>query len=195
MSKALILTFRDRAIGAERSEGTFALFRPDGNRIQVLTDYAGSRTIWYVATPELFAAATSQRMLVAVLGSFDFNFLSVKWLLAAGDKIQTLNCAEFRNGASLSRRLPDLKAVRKHEPGKLSSASAGTSRSVKIAARGFFHSRPAPVFSHFRAGISGTVGNFFMDSGVSRKSSGYLSGFRFSSGSVERHVYRHVLQT
>jgi hypothetical protein len=71
-------------VGAEPPEGTFALFRTNENQIEVLTDYAGSRTTWYLATPELFVASTSQRMILAVAHSFEFNSLCVKWLLSSG---------------------------------------------------------------------------------------------------------------
>ncbi len=70
--------------GADRPDGTFALFRADENRVEVLTDYAATRTIWYVQTDELFVAATSQRMILAVVGNFDFDPQSVKWLLSSG---------------------------------------------------------------------------------------------------------------
>jgi hypothetical protein len=71
-------------VGAGRPDGTFALFRADHRRIEASTDYAGSRTVWYLVTPELFVAATSQRMILAIAGSFEFNPLCVKWLLSSG---------------------------------------------------------------------------------------------------------------
>ena len=71
-------------VGTERPDGTFALFRADEDRVEVLTDHTATRTIWYLSTEELFVAATSQRMVLAVAGKFDFNPLSVKWLLSSG---------------------------------------------------------------------------------------------------------------
>jgi asparagine synthetase B (glutamine-hydrolysing) len=59
-------------------------FAPNEHRLEVLTDYAGSRTTWYLVTPELFVAATSQRMILAVARSFEFNPVAVKWLLSSG---------------------------------------------------------------------------------------------------------------
>src|ERR1700749_3439361 len=53
--------------GANRPDGTFALFRSDENQVEVLTDYAATRTIWYLHTDDLFIAATSQRMILAVV--------------------------------------------------------------------------------------------------------------------------------
>lgn len=71
-------------VGADRPDGTFALFRADENQVEVLTDYAATRTIWYLLTKDLFVAATSQRMILAVVGNVDFNPLSLKWLLSSG---------------------------------------------------------------------------------------------------------------
>jgi hypothetical protein len=72
------------SMGADRPDGTFALFRGNERRIEALTDYTGSRAIWYAITPHVFVAGTSQRMMVAVLGLIDFNPLCVRWLLASG---------------------------------------------------------------------------------------------------------------
>src|SRR5215475_484360 len=70
--------------GAARPDGTFALFRADENQVEVLADYAATRTIWYLHTDDLFVAATSQRMILAVAGNFEFDPLSLKWLLSSG---------------------------------------------------------------------------------------------------------------
>jgi hypothetical protein len=70
--------------GADRPDGTFALFRADENQVEVLSDYAATRTIWYLHSNELFVAATSQRMILAVVGNFEFEPLSLKWLLSSG---------------------------------------------------------------------------------------------------------------
>lgn len=72
------------SVGAGRPDGSFALFRVDERRIEVLSDYAGSRTMWYVLTPDVFVAATSQRMILAVIGTFEFNPVCVKWMLSSG---------------------------------------------------------------------------------------------------------------
>ena len=45
-----------------------------------------------------------------------------------------------------------------------------------------------------RGGTGGTVANFEISSARSRNGAGYLSGLVFSSGSVDRHTYRHVEQ-
>jgi hypothetical protein len=43
-------------------------------------------------------------------------------------------------------------------------------------------------------GIAGMIARFGRSAGFRRNANGYLSGSVFSSGSVERHAYRHVVQ-
>lgn len=64
--------------------GTFALLRAGGLRVAASTDYTASRTIWYCHTDEVFVAATSQRMISFVLGSFSPNQRALAWFLAGG---------------------------------------------------------------------------------------------------------------
>jgi hypothetical protein len=54
--------------------------------------------------------------------------------------------------------------------------------------------RLVPPDAYRRGGIAGEIVRFGMSSGLSRKTAGYLSGFVFASGSVERQVYRQVAQ-
>ena len=67
-----------------RPDGAYALFRSDDKVVEVVTDTVGSRTIWYALTDRMFIASTSQRAIVALLGSFQFNPDTVPWMLAAG---------------------------------------------------------------------------------------------------------------
>jgi hypothetical protein len=69
---------------AETPDGTFALFRVDPQRIELVTDTTASRTIWYTRTENLFAASTSQRALVFFLQSFRPNKYVFPWMLSAG---------------------------------------------------------------------------------------------------------------
>ena len=64
--------------------GSFALLRHDDGHVEVVTDLFASRTVWYVHTDELFLASTSQRALVALLGSFEPEPETVAWMIAAG---------------------------------------------------------------------------------------------------------------
>jgi asparagine synthetase B (glutamine-hydrolysing) len=65
-------------------DGSFAIFRSDGDRVQMVTDFIGSRTIWYLQTDEMFVASTSQRAIVALQGEFRANPLTAAWMLSSG---------------------------------------------------------------------------------------------------------------
>ena len=65
-------------------DGTYALFRSNRKSIQVLTDVVATRTIWYFLSDSIFVASTSQRAIVSVLGSFEFNKQVIPWILSTG---------------------------------------------------------------------------------------------------------------
>jgi hypothetical protein len=67
-----------------RPDGAYALFRANDRTVEVLADTLASRTIWYFKNDEMFVASTSQRAIVALLGSFSFNSEVIPWILAAG---------------------------------------------------------------------------------------------------------------
>jgi hypothetical protein len=67
-----------------RPDGAYAIFRSDDAIVEIVSDILATRTVWYVITDELFAASTSQRALVTLLGSFNFNPSVVPWMLATG---------------------------------------------------------------------------------------------------------------
>lgn len=64
--------------------GSFALLRHDDRHVELVTDLFASRTVWYTHTDELFLASTSQRALVALLGSFEPEPEAVTWMIASG---------------------------------------------------------------------------------------------------------------
>ena len=65
-------------------DGTFALFRADGDHVELVADAAASRTIWYAMTDDVFVASTSQRAVVSVLGDFRPNLEAAAWLMSSG---------------------------------------------------------------------------------------------------------------
>jgi asparagine synthase len=67
-----------------RPDGSFVLFRGDRDCIQVLTDAVASRTAWYYVDNDIFIASTSQRAIVMLLGSFEFNREVIPWMLSTG---------------------------------------------------------------------------------------------------------------
>jgi hypothetical protein len=65
-------------------EGTYALLRYDEVTVELHTDMGATRTLWYVADGDRLLASTSQRALVALLGSLEVDEGAAAWLLAAG---------------------------------------------------------------------------------------------------------------
>lgn len=70
--------------GDPRPDGAYALFRGDDDAIEIVSDAVASRTVWYAQTADIFVASTSQRAIVALLGSFEFNPSVVTWMIASG---------------------------------------------------------------------------------------------------------------
>lgn len=70
--------------GAEAPDGSYALFRGDGETLELVSDIVASRTIWYAQTPDLFIAATSQRAVVSFLRSYEPNEAVYPWMLSSG---------------------------------------------------------------------------------------------------------------
>lgn len=73
-----------RQVGTEAPEGTYALVRWDGGSVEVVADICASRTLWYSLTDGLFLASTSQRALIALLGSFELRPEATACFLSSG---------------------------------------------------------------------------------------------------------------
>ncbi len=71
--------------GSPVPEGTFALVRSDGGVVELCSDFAGSRTLWYVLTGTRFLASTSQRALVCLLEGLELNPAAFGWFLSSGN--------------------------------------------------------------------------------------------------------------
>lgn len=65
-------------------DGSYALFRVDAQTVQLVSDVVSSRTIWYFKNDDLFVASTSQRAIIAIIGSFKFNEAVLPWLMSSG---------------------------------------------------------------------------------------------------------------
>jgi hypothetical protein len=92
--------------GSEPPDGTYALARWDRDVVELVSDVCASRTIWYALTDEAFFASTSQRALVALLGSFELDERAVAWALTAGSL-----GPEVAWDARLRRVPPDARVV------------------------------------------------------------------------------------
>jgi hypothetical protein len=71
--------------GTPVPDGTFALVRCGPATVELCSDFAGSRTLWYAFSDTHLLASTSQRALVALLGDLDFNRAAFAWFLSSGN--------------------------------------------------------------------------------------------------------------
>jgi hypothetical protein len=69
--------------GATAPDGVYALCRCSPDTVEIVTDIAGSRPVWYYQDGGLFLASSSQRALVALLGDFRLDREAVTWMVAA----------------------------------------------------------------------------------------------------------------
>ena len=69
--------------GSGSPDGSFALLRADADSIELVADGAASRTIWYAWTEDVFIASSSQRAIIAMLGSFEPNHYAPAWMLSS----------------------------------------------------------------------------------------------------------------
>lgn len=65
-------------------DGSFALFRNSEDYCEVVSDAAGSRTIWYYFDDDIFVSSTSQRAIIMFINSFEFNENVIPWMLSSG---------------------------------------------------------------------------------------------------------------
>lgn len=82
--------------GSEAPDGSYVMARYDDRGLEVLTDILASRPLWYVQTPDLFLASTSQRALVMLLRRFELDPEAVTWMLASGHLGPTCWDGRFR---------------------------------------------------------------------------------------------------
>jgi len=141
--------------GAAEPDGTYALARWDEGTIELLADICASRTLWYVLTDAHFLASTSQRALVALLGSFELQPEAVASLLVTG----TLG-PEAAWDARIRRLPPDGRAildrgawrlVLKETPAAFAPAGGGAETAAEVA--------------RLRDAISTTCGSLNIDAG------------------------------
>lgn len=65
-------------------DGSYALLRAADAEVELAADDVGSRTLWYALTERELIASTSQRAIVALLGSFEPNRSVLPWMLSSG---------------------------------------------------------------------------------------------------------------
>lgn len=71
-------------VGTPPPDGSYALFRWSADRVEAVTDIAGSRSVWYVVDEDVFVASTSQRLLAGVLAGVELDERALPWMVVAG---------------------------------------------------------------------------------------------------------------
>jgi asparagine synthetase B (glutamine-hydrolysing) len=69
---------------AAAPEGSYAICRAGESYVELLTDFVGSRVLWYYFDDDLLLASSSQRALTCLLGSLEVNRAAIPWLLSSG---------------------------------------------------------------------------------------------------------------
>lgn len=87
-------------------DGSYALFRRDDRHFEAVADPAASRTIWYFKDDERLIASTSQRAIICLLSSFEFDERVIPWMLSSGGL-----GPEYSWDRRLSRIPPDSSVV------------------------------------------------------------------------------------
>jgi len=65
-------------------DGTFALVRDSETQSEVISDFAGSRCIWYYFDQDEMVVSSSQRAIITYLGNFHWNEAAIPWMLSTG---------------------------------------------------------------------------------------------------------------
>lgn len=65
-------------------EGNYNIFRSDNAELEILSDYLGSRNLWYYINEEYFVASSSQKALIRFTGDFKFDKRIIPWVLFNG---------------------------------------------------------------------------------------------------------------
>src|SRR5690606_17398986 len=65
-------------------DGSYAIFRENEYKIELLTDSVASRTIWYYEDKEVFVASNSQLAIIYFLKNFESNRDVIPWMLSTG---------------------------------------------------------------------------------------------------------------
>lgn len=71
-------------VGSAPPDGSFGLLRSDDRATELVSDTAGTHTLWYAQTDDEFVASTSQRAIVMWLKSYACNREVLAWQLSSG---------------------------------------------------------------------------------------------------------------
>ena len=65
-------------------DGNYALIRVNEEKIELVSDATGTRSIWYYKDENVFVASTSQRAIISLIGSYEPNTETYPWFLSGG---------------------------------------------------------------------------------------------------------------
>lgn len=65
-------------------DGNFIIKREKENKVEILTDFQATKSLWYYFSDKMLIVSSSQRMIVHLLGSFELNQQAVMWMLSSG---------------------------------------------------------------------------------------------------------------
>ena len=71
-------------IYTSEADGSYAIIKNDENGISFFSDQFGSRALWYYFDESILIVSTSQRAIVALKGTFQFNEEALAWYLSSG---------------------------------------------------------------------------------------------------------------
>ena len=132
--------------GSAIPDGNYALFRNDDNQVEVISDAAGTRTVWYYKDEDYFLASTSQRAIIMFLGDFIFNENVIPWMFSTGslgpsdswdrrvkrlqaDATLTLNKTKWR--LNVTKREVDFSVIENSKASYTNNITSAIRRTIK----------------------------------------------------------------
>lgn len=73
------------SIPSENLNGSFVIVRQCHDFVEAITDFTGTKTLWYFITENIVGISNSQRMLNAAIGKLKFNETVIPWVLSSGN--------------------------------------------------------------------------------------------------------------
>jgi hypothetical protein len=65
-------------------DGNYFIYRRQKEKIEIVSDYVASRTVWYYSNKDFFCFSTIQIPIIVLLNSFQFNQQVVPWFISSG---------------------------------------------------------------------------------------------------------------
>ncbi|MDT0649638.1 hypothetical protein [Autumnicola edwardsiae] len=69
---------------SHQPDGNYVMFRANSMKLEVLTDFLGSRNVWYYFDDHMIVLSSSQKAIVSFLGDFHFDPRVIPWMISTG---------------------------------------------------------------------------------------------------------------